>query len=108
MKTALSVALAGALLVGAAADAPATPAWNAPPEPRKFGIVRRKSSRKPSFVVEQNAFPENVLDAVRGESSPAEEARTAGVVPASARAAAVACVSAAAIGGARHALERMI
>lgn len=87
-----------------AARRPAASAWNPPPR-RVFGIRRRASPpNKPSFVVEPEAASD---DAFMNDCPPEMEPlpTKARVLPSSARAAAVACVSAAAIGGARHAIE---
>ena len=84
-----------------------TSAWNAP-SGRTFGVRRAvKSQSKPTFIVEQKeASSDDLLDFIQdGLNSPSDEPSAPRIVPASARAAAVACMSAAAIGGARHAIE---
>jgi hypothetical protein len=95
-------------------------AWNANSPRRRFGPSRTdddRRSRRPSFVVvaEQQSSPTSeVMDIIHPDespssSSPAESVvdsyRTRRIVAEGARAAAVAFVSAAAIGGARHAIE---
>ncbi len=117
MKTTTSSSLLLAILVIAAllvssADAfsgrRSTPAWNAA-DRRKFGARRsnKRSRSKPTLMTE-HASVDDVLEVI-GEESQAPPTSTAEqsakIVPSTARAAAVACVSAAAIGGARHALE---
>ena len=108
------LAVLGMAALVATADAVAarraTSAWNTPSR-RKFGMTRRtmKTRSNPSFIVEQKTAAADELHAIvqdepssLAESLPRNPPR---VLPSSARAAAVACVSAAAIGGARHAIE---
>ena len=94
----------------------ASPAWHAPPK-KAFGV--RKNSRRSSpqslsaVTVDtiQHASPSvNLIDAIHQDDEKSEQAspHNQGIIPASARAAAVAFVSAAAIGTTRHALERII
>jgi len=97
------------LVVSASADfnRRSTPAWNLP-SGRQFGTKRSaEPPSRPTLIVEQEEI--NTDDVVgiidrpsAAEALPRESAR---VLPSSARAAAVACVSAAAIGGARYAIE---
>eukprot|EP00585_Thalassiosira_rotula_P008689 CAMPEP_0196135132 /NCGR_PEP_ID=MMETSP0910-20130528/3872_1 /TAXON_ID=49265 /ORGANISM="Thalassiosira rotula, Strain GSO102" /LENGTH=117 /DNA_ID=CAMNT_0041395227 /DNA_START=221 /DNA_END=574 /DNA_ORIENTATION=+ len=85
----------------------ATPAWNLP-SGREFGTKRSaESPSRPSLIVEQEEInTDDVLAMMDGPSAAeAPPRKSARVLPSSARAAAVACVSAAAIGGARHAIE---
>jgi len=97
-----------ALASTASAVAPSktTSAYNAANSRRKFGLKRSHRRTKPTFVVEPLdavASADGVDEASPSVSSPVEPYPR--ILPASARAAGIACVSAAAIGGARHALE---
>eukprot|EP00579_Thalassiosira_antarctica_P005437 CAMPEP_0201884116 /NCGR_PEP_ID=MMETSP0902-20130614/16533_1 /ASSEMBLY_ACC=CAM_ASM_000551 /TAXON_ID=420261 /ORGANISM="Thalassiosira antarctica, Strain CCMP982" /LENGTH=123 /DNA_ID=CAMNT_0048413017 /DNA_START=217 /DNA_END=588 /DNA_ORIENTATION=- len=112
----LAVLVMAALVASTDADAVAarraTSAWNTPSR-RRFGMTRRtmKTRSNPSFIVEQETTAAGEMHAiVQDESSSLAESlplprNPPRVLPSSARAAAVACVSAAAIGGARHVIE---
>jgi hypothetical protein len=113
----IQIALFAALIASAVGSRDGTSsAWHAPPK-SAFGIrknVNRTSSPESlsavTVTMEQQAAPsDNLLDAIlQEEKSELESYRNQRIIPASARAAAVAFVSATAIGTARHALERLI
>ena len=118
MKIIIQLALSAALIASAVGsrEGPAS-AYHALPK-KAFGI-RKNSQRKSSpqslsavtVTMEQHAaLSENLLDAIHQDDNNSELAshRNQRIIPASARAAAVAFVSAAAIGTTRHALERII
>ena len=110
----LAIVAIATLLVSTEAATPrrSTSTWNAPTG-RKFGFTRKSSSRrtKPIFAVAepQAASVEDLVDAVQHyDETDLESERSTKLVPASVHAAAVACVSAAAIGGARCAIEMIV
>ena len=114
----LQLVLFAALIASAIGSrAGASSAWHAPPK-KAFGI-RKNSSRRSSpksistvtiDTIQQASASANLMDAISQDDENTEQAspRNQRIIPASARAAAVAFVSAAAIGTTRHALERII
>lgn len=115
----IQLALTAALIASAVGSREGnSSAWNAPPQ-KAFGTrknvnKRRRSPQSVSSValnMEQSAAPsDNLLDVIHqdDENSKLGSPHNRRIVPASARAAAVAFVYAAAIGTTRHALERFI
>lgn len=115
----LQLVLLAALIASAIGSRGETsPAWHAPPK-KAFGVRKNSSKRnspKPLSTVTvdtiQHALPSaNLVDTIcHQDNENTEEAspRNQRILPASARAAAVAFVSAAAIGTTRHALERIL
>ena len=113
------LALSAALIASAVGSREgSSSAWHAPPQ-KAFGTrknvnKRRRSPQSISAVavnMKQQAAPsDDLLDAIHqdDENSKLGSPRNRRIVPASARAAAVAFVTAAAICTTRHALERFI
>lgn len=126
----IQLALSAALIASAVGSPDgSSSAWNAPPQKafgtRKNANKRRRYPQSVSSVavsMEQQAAPsdnlldaihpssDNMLDAIHQDDQNSElgSPHNRRIVPASARAAAVAFVYAAAIGTTRHALERFI
>ena len=94
---AFAVASTDAAFIGRRATSPA--------RTRKFGI-RRRSRSKPAFVVGTGAATADDMLHLVQDGSPSDALENPR--KASARAAIVAAVSAAAIGGARHAIEMIL
>eukprot|EP00577_Skeletonema_sp_RCC1716_P025016 CAMPEP_0113374598 /NCGR_PEP_ID=MMETSP0013_2-20120614/1666_1 /TAXON_ID=2843 ORGANISM="Skeletonema costatum, Strain 1716" /NCGR_SAMPLE_ID=MMETSP0013_2 /ASSEMBLY_ACC=CAM_ASM_000158 /LENGTH=123 /DNA_ID=CAMNT_0000256593 /DNA_START=12 /DNA_END=383 /DNA_ORIENTATION=+ /assembly_acc=CAM_ASM_000158 len=114
----IQLALSAAIIASATGSREGTSsAWHSPPK-KAFGIRKsseRRSSPQPLSAVtvnmKQQAAPsDNLLDSIHQDDENSELAsrHNQRIIPASARAAAVAFVSAAAIGTTRHALERII
>jgi hypothetical protein len=119
MIIALVAALA-ALFVPTAAGRRNTSAWNTPASRRRFGI-RKTNIRPTPYIVDQALSSSSADDlsemdrllqlqeedshSAMIEESMHSSSDSRRIVSEGVRAAAVACVSAAAIGGARHALE---
>ena len=109
----IQLALSAALIASAVGSCEGTSsAWHAPPQKafgaRKNASKRRRSPQSVSTVAvnkkQQQAPSDNLLAAIHQD----DENSKPRIIPASARAAAVAFVSAAAIGTTRHALERFV
>jgi hypothetical protein len=110
------IALFAALIASAVGSREGTSAWHVPPK-EAFGI--RKSSHRSSpqslsavtiTMDQQEAPSDNLLGAIHHDDDESElgSHQNQRIIPATARAAVVAFVSAAAIGTTRHALERFI